>query len=220
MPFREGSGAIAGLLGTRTHGGEDEELHLGASTNGGAVFILGMDRQRSPAARELRRCSRGYGRTGGREGNVTESDDDLPLEWVAEPGEEIEVLTADFCDHFGGCANCPGIAAPKELGLTRTQNTPSSAHTGTIRRQPRFDMPCRRRGRALRSETTANPRFESRRLQFRLSLPILGRQRTCSRLNECIGLIPTIEPKLPYCRPTQLITADYARNRRGDSCSR
>jgi hypothetical protein len=44
-------------------------------------------------------------------------DDDLPLQWVAEPGEEIEVLTADFCDHFGGCADCPGIATPKESGL-------------------------------------------------------------------------------------------------------
>jgi hypothetical protein len=48
---------------------------------------------------------------------MTDKDDDLPLERVAEPSEEIEVFTADFCDHFGGCAHCPGIATPKELGL-------------------------------------------------------------------------------------------------------
>jgi hypothetical protein len=48
---------------------------------------------------------------------MTDEDDDLPLEWVAEPGEEVEVLTADFCDHFGGCVQSPGIATPNELRL-------------------------------------------------------------------------------------------------------
>jgi hypothetical protein len=28
---------------------------------------------------------------------MTARDDDLPLEWVAEPGEEGEVLIAEFC---------------------------------------------------------------------------------------------------------------------------
>jgi hypothetical protein len=39
---------------------------------------------------------------------MTDKDDDLPLEWAAELSEEIEVLTADFCDHFGGCAGLRG----------------------------------------------------------------------------------------------------------------
>jgi hypothetical protein len=36
---------------------------------------------------------------------------------MAEPAEENDALTAEFCDHFGGCPHCPGIATPKELGL-------------------------------------------------------------------------------------------------------
>ena len=35
---------------------------------------------------------------------MTDKDDQVPLTWSAEPGEEIEVLTEEFCDHFGGCA--------------------------------------------------------------------------------------------------------------------
>jgi hypothetical protein len=33
---------------------------------------------------------------------MTDSDDDLRLERVAEPCEDLEGLTADFGDHFGG----------------------------------------------------------------------------------------------------------------------
>ena len=45
------------------------------------------------------------------------TDKDLPLGWVAAPGEEIEVLTQELCDHFGGCAHCPGISSTAELGI-------------------------------------------------------------------------------------------------------
>lgn len=40
--------------------------------------------------------------------------------------------------------------------------------------------------------------------------------RPAKAINERIALLPTIEPKLPYCRSTQLTTADYARNSKGD----
>jgi hypothetical protein len=32
-----------------------------------------------------------------------------------ESGEEPEVLTANLCDHFGGCDQCPGTARAGDL---------------------------------------------------------------------------------------------------------
>ena len=66
--LRERSRVIAGPVGSGTHSGEDEELRVGASANGGPVLLSGVDCERSPAACEQCRCARGRGRTGGREG--------------------------------------------------------------------------------------------------------------------------------------------------------
>jgi hypothetical protein len=52
---------------------------------------------------------------------MTDHDDELPLEWAAKPGQEIEVLTEEFCDHFGGCKHCPGIATTAEIGIESGQ---------------------------------------------------------------------------------------------------
>ena len=83
MPFRQCPRVVAGTVGSGTYSGEDEELRVGAPAIGGPVLLSRVDRERSPAARELHRCARGYGRSRGREGNMTDKDDDLLLEWVA-----------------------------------------------------------------------------------------------------------------------------------------
>ncbi len=37
------------------------------------------------------------------------------LEWTPEPAEEIYVFTEEFCNIFGGCAECKGIASGEQL---------------------------------------------------------------------------------------------------------
>jgi hypothetical protein len=61
------------------------------------------------------------------------------------------------------------------------------------------------------SRTTTSAIYRS--LRFTALLPV-SRQYTRYAVNGRIGLKSSIEPKLAYCRLTQLITADYVRNRR------
>jgi hypothetical protein len=37
-----------------------------------------------------------------------DDEEDEILRWEPEPGEDITVLSAEFCDLFGGCEQCPG----------------------------------------------------------------------------------------------------------------
>jgi hypothetical protein len=42
-------------------------------------------------------------------------EEDEILRWEPELGEDITVLSAEFCDLFGGCEQCPGWTKVAEL---------------------------------------------------------------------------------------------------------
>jgi hypothetical protein len=91
LPLRERARVIAGPVGTGAHSGEDEELRVGASANGGPVLLSGVDGERSSAARELCRCARGYRGARGREGGMTGKDS------LASPPEFSSIHFAPVC---------------------------------------------------------------------------------------------------------------------------
>jgi hypothetical protein len=52
-------------------------------------------------------------------------EEDEILRWEPELGEDITVLSAEFCDLFGGCEQCPGWYLGKPAYILVTDFAPA-----------------------------------------------------------------------------------------------